>query len=164
MRQQSNAAKKHAAGLAARTRRINEALNAARGIDKTPRRSAKQVAEDQHAKGKATIDDRLGTRAFGDKNYWTGNNSTGGLVDAEDKRRKFVQSSQSETLHAGATAWFDFRLASTKSAGGVAAAPTLNEFITLRGAKGIQVTVQVDRVNRSDERQRTGTCMCRIVS
>ena len=161
----SVASRNHAALICARTRRLNATRNSVRGIATQPRRSAKQADYDRSVNGEETIDDRLGTRAFADKQYWKGDgvaDSVVRMVDILDKRRAFLYTGARTDMRAGHTVWLDFRLASSKSAGGVAASPFLNELIALRGGDGIMLTVQVNRVNISNERQRTGMCMCRI--
>jgi hypothetical protein len=165
MPQMSVGARKHAAKLATRTRRINTAIAAARGIDRPHKKSAKEVAETQRSNGHATTDDRLGSRAFADTDFWTGRvpDAIAAFIDTSDSRRKFVMAAGPGTIGEGLSVWLDFRLGSVKSRGGVADAPILNEFISLSGETS-RLVIQVDRLNVSRERSRTGSCLCRIDS
>ena len=161
----SAAARAHASMLAARTRRLNASIAISRGIDKPRKRSAREVADNRRENNNSTIDDRLGTRSLADTAFWEGRSADAKAVYTEvcDSRRVFVLAAGGGIIGIGLSVWFHFKLGSVKSRGGVAAAPVLNEIIEIRGEGGNeQMTMQVDRLNVSYERLRTGVCMCRI--
>ena len=154
----SASARSHSAQIAARTRRINRSK-----ADPKPHKSAKQVKDENIAKGLPTRDDLEGTVSFRDTDIWSAPDV---MIDTADARRTFVhsQSKPGRGVSLGNTVWMDFRLASAKAMGGVSPVPELNDILYLKNKNGSEIiAIQIDKLSRSVNRRRTGACLCRIL-